>query len=114
MTARPTAPDSTSETTSDVPDAAAAADVATTNDAAAAAAVPDVAAELALEQAHVDRVYAELEKASRRAADVEADGLARGRTSRSAAVDCSVPRSSRPNTRPSYCLSIIERRRAAA
>ena len=46
MTARPTAPDSTSETTPDVPDAAA---------------VPDVAAELALEQAHVDRVYAELE-----------------------------------------------------
>ena len=86
MTARPTAPDSTSETTSDVPDAAAAADVATTNDAAAAAAVPDVAAELALEQAHVDRVYAELEKASRRAADVEADGLARGRTSRTGDV----------------------------
>ena len=57
MTARPTATDSTS----DVPDAAAAAHVATTNDAAgadaaAAAAVPDVAAELALEQAHVDRV----------------------------------------------------------
>ena len=52
MTARPTAPDSTS----DVPDAAAAAHVATTNDATAAAAVPDVAAELALEQAHVDRV----------------------------------------------------------
>ena len=71
MTARPTAPDSTSETTPDVPDAAA---------------VPDVAAELALEQAHVDRVYAELEKASRRAADVEADGLARGRTSRTGDV----------------------------
>ena len=39
---------------------------------------PDVAGELAHEQAHVDRVYAELEKASLRAADVEADGLARG------------------------------------
>ncbi len=58
MTARPTAPDTT----------------------------PDVAAELALEQAHVDRVYAELEKASRRAADVEADGMARGRTSRTGDV----------------------------
>ncbi|MGL4743872.1 MAG: HelD family protein [Dermatophilaceae bacterium] len=43
---------------------------------------PDVAGEIAAEQAHVDRVYAELEKASRRAADVEADGLARGRTDR--------------------------------
>jgi len=47
---------------------------------------PDVAAELAHEQAHVDRVYAELEKASLRAADVEADGLARGRTSRTGDV----------------------------
>ena len=47
---------------------------------------PDVAGELALEQAHVDRVYAELEKASRRAADVEADGMARGRTSRTGDV----------------------------
>ncbi len=47
---------------------------------------PDVASELALEQAHVDRVYAELEKASRRAADVEADGMARGRTSRTGDV----------------------------
>lgn len=47
---------------------------------------PDVEAELALEQAHVDRVYAELEKATRRAADVEADGLARGRTSRTGDV----------------------------
>jgi hypothetical protein len=47
---------------------------------------PDVAGELANEQAHVDRVYAELEKASRRAADVEADGMARGRTSRTGDV----------------------------
>ncbi|HSO65029.1 MAG TPA: UvrD-helicase domain-containing protein [Ornithinibacter sp.] len=47
---------------------------------------PDVTAELAHEQAHVDRVYAELEKASVRAADVEADGLARGRTSRTGDV----------------------------
>ena len=47
---------------------------------------PDVAGELALEQDHVDRVYAELEKASRRAADVEADGMARGRTSRTGDV----------------------------
>ena len=47
---------------------------------------PDVAGELALEQAHVDRVYAELEKASRRAADVEADGMARGRTMRTGNV----------------------------
>ena len=47
---------------------------------------PDVAGELALEQAHVDRVYAELEKASRRAADVEADGMARGRTARTGDV----------------------------
>ena len=47
---------------------------------------PDVEGEIAHEQAHVDRVYAELEKASRRAADVEADGLARGRTSRTGDV----------------------------
>jgi AAA domain len=47
---------------------------------------PDVAAELAHEQAHVDRVYAELQKASLRAADVEADGLARGRTDRTGDV----------------------------
>ena len=47
---------------------------------------PDVAGELAHEQAHVDRVYAELEKATLRAADVEADGLARGRTSRTGDV----------------------------
>ncbi len=46
----------------------------------------EVAAEVAVEQAHVDRVYAELEKASLRAADVEADGLARGRTDRTGDV----------------------------
>ncbi|HYN30946.1 MAG TPA: UvrD-helicase domain-containing protein [Dermatophilaceae bacterium] len=52
--------------------------------------VPDtsavVAAEIAAEQAHVDRVYAELAKATGRAADVEADGLARGRTDRTGDV----------------------------
>ena len=47
---------------------------------------PDVAGELAREQAHVDRVYSELAKASLRAADVEADGLARGRTDRTGDV----------------------------
>ena len=47
---------------------------------------PDVAGELAREQAHVDRVYAELAKASLRAADVEADGMARGRTDRTGDV----------------------------
>jgi RecA/RadA recombinase len=52
--------------------------------------VPDtsaaVAAEIAAEQAHVDRVYAELAKATGRASDVEADGLARGRTERTGDV----------------------------
>ena len=47
---------------------------------------PDVEAEVAHEQGHVDRVYAELAKATRRAADVEADGLARGRTDRTGDV----------------------------
>ena len=47
---------------------------------------PQVEAEVAHEQAHVDRVYAELDKATRRAADVEADGLARGRTDRTGDV----------------------------
>jgi RecA/RadA recombinase len=42
----------------------------------------EAAHEVHLEQAHVDRVYAELAKASERAAHVEADGLARGRTDR--------------------------------
>ncbi len=41
-----------------------------------------VAREIAIEQAHVDRVYAELSKAADRADSVAADGLARGRTSR--------------------------------
>ncbi|MEO6790920.1 MAG: UvrD-helicase domain-containing protein [Ornithinibacter sp.] len=49
-------------------------------------AAPDVAGEISREQAHVDRVYQELEKATLRAADVEADGLARGRTSRTGDV----------------------------
>lgn len=42
----------------------------------------DVARQLEIEQAHVDRVYAELEKASLRANAVEADGMARGKTMR--------------------------------
>jgi len=41
-----------------------------------------VADEIAVEQAHVDLVYAELAKAGERAGLVEADGLARGRTDR--------------------------------
>jgi len=41
-----------------------------------------VADEIAVEQAHVDRVYTELAKAGIRAGLVEADGLARGRTDR--------------------------------
>jgi DNA helicase IV len=41
-----------------------------------------VAEEIAVEQTHVDRVYAELVKAGARAGLVEADGLARGRTDR--------------------------------
>ena len=41
-----------------------------------------LAREIAIEQAHVDTVYAELDKARRRTADVEADGMARGRTDR--------------------------------
>ncbi|MBM6404465.1 AAA family ATPase [Phycicoccus sp. CSK15P-2] len=46
----------------------------------------DVDREVAAEQAHVDRVYTELEKASARAGAVEADGLARGRTDRTGDV----------------------------
>ncbi|MGB2702011.1 MAG: UvrD-helicase domain-containing protein [Candidatus Phosphoribacter baldrii] len=41
-----------------------------------------LAAELAIEQAHVDRVYTELDKASQRARLVAAEGMARGRTER--------------------------------
>ena len=41
-----------------------------------------LAAEIAVEQKHVDRVYAELTKATERVALVEAEGLARGRTDR--------------------------------
>ena len=41
-----------------------------------------LAGELAIEQAHVDRVYAELDKASQRARLVAVEGLARGRTER--------------------------------
>ncbi|AKU15561.1 HelD family protein [Luteipulveratus mongoliensis] len=43
---------------------------------------PEVAAEIELEQAHVDRVYSELRKAGDRVSLVEAEGLARGRTDR--------------------------------
>ena len=42
--------------------------------------------EIATEQAHVDRVYAELIKAGRRAELVETEGLARGRTDRTGDV----------------------------
>lgn len=49
-------------------------------------ATADVAREIAVEQAHVDLVYAELAKAQARAGLVEADGLARGRTSRTGDV----------------------------
>ncbi len=45
-----------------------------------------LARELAGEQAHVDRVYAELEKARGRVALIEADGLSRGRTDRTGDV----------------------------
>ncbi|MDF2091519.1 AAA family ATPase [Knoellia sp. 3-2P3] len=46
----------------------------------------EVAHEIAVEQAYVDRVYAELAKAATRAGLVEADGLARGRTDRTGDV----------------------------
>ncbi|HET7477829.1 MAG TPA: AAA family ATPase [Dermatophilaceae bacterium] len=46
----------------------------------------DIASEIASEQAHVDRVYAELAKVSDRIALVEAEGLARGRTDRTGDV----------------------------
>ncbi len=46
----------------------------------------EVAREIAIEQAHVDTVYAELAKAQARAGLVEADGLARGRTDRTGDV----------------------------
>ncbi len=45
-----------------------------------------VAHEIAIEQAHVDRVYAELAKAAQRAELVQAEGLARGRTDRTGDV----------------------------
>ncbi|CCH79322.1 putative helicase protein [Nostocoides japonicum T1-X7] len=49
--------------------------------------VPDVVAhEIAVEQAHVDRVHRELAKATERANSVEAEGLARGRTDRTGDV----------------------------
>ena len=50
-------------------------------------ATPDeVSTEIAVEQAHVDRVYDELAKAASRVALVEAEGLARGRTDRTGDV----------------------------
>ena len=46
--------------------------------------LPDeVTREIAIEQAHVERVYAELAKAGERVGIVESEGLARGRASRS-------------------------------
>ncbi len=47
---------------------------------------PAVEHEIELEQAHVDRVYAELRKAANRAALVEAEGHTRGRSSRTGEV----------------------------
>ncbi len=47
-----------------------------------APAADELAREIAVEQAHVDRVYAELTLASERAGLVAADGMARGRTER--------------------------------
>jgi RecA/RadA recombinase len=52
----------------------------------AKATTAEVAREIAVEQAHVDLVYAELLKAQTRAGLVEADGLARGRTDRTGDV----------------------------
>lgn len=52
---------------------------ATTNDI--------VAAEIAAEQAHVDRVYAELAKAAQRVDLVHAEGMSRGRTDRAGTGD---------------------------
>ncbi|XVX19824.1 HelD family protein [Actinomycetota bacterium] len=52
----------------------------------ARATTAQVADEIAVEQQHVDRVYAELDKAAQRASLVEADGLARGRTDRTGDV----------------------------
>jgi len=50
-------------------------------------ATPDaVAAQIAVEQAHVDKVYGELTKATQRALLIEAEGLARGRTDRTGDV----------------------------
>ncbi len=46
----------------------------------------EIAEEVATEQAHVDRVYAELAKAGERAELVAADGLSRGRTDRTGDV----------------------------
>ena len=45
-----------------------------------------LARELAVEQAHVDRVYTELEKARARAALIEVEGMSRGRTDRTGDV----------------------------
>lgn len=46
-----------------------------------------VAAEIAQEQAHVDRVYAELAKAAERVELIHAEGMARGRTDRAGTGD---------------------------
>ena len=57
------------------------------NGSDAAPVTPDaVAAQIAVEQAHVDKVYTELGKATERASLVEAEGLARGRISRTGDV----------------------------
>ncbi|MGN6753169.1 MAG: HelD family protein [Intrasporangium sp.] len=57
--------------------------VSSSNTTTRGAAVPDVVAEqIAIEQAHVDRVLAELEKAAGRAEAVHAEGLSRGQFGR--------------------------------
>ncbi|MEP7333939.1 MAG: helicase, partial [Terracoccus sp.] len=57
------------------------------SDTPASGGQPDVVAEqIALEQAHVDRVHHELEKAGLRADVVQAEGLARGRIVKSGEV----------------------------
>ncbi|WP_084733739.1 HelD family protein [Nostocoides jenkinsii] len=71
MTPSPPEPTSAVATTPAVTTAESATEIGT-----------EIADQIAIEQAHVDAVYAELESASERAALVAADGMARGRTDR--------------------------------
>ncbi|KRF28292.1 ATP-binding domain-containing protein [Phycicoccus sp. Soil802] len=61
-------------------------DHSSTQSSSSRASSAEVAREIAIEQAHVDLVYAELTKAQARAGLIEADGLARGRTDRTGDV----------------------------